>query len=49
MSRENDDMVQAIETMRSSLFMPHGMCFLWQPGVLWLHAIADTVIAICTT
>lgn len=27
-------------------FMPHGMCYLWQPGVLWLHAIADGLIAL---
>jgi two-component sensor histidine kinase len=25
--------------------MPHGMCFLWDPGLLWLHAISDTLIA----
>jgi diguanylate cyclase (GGDEF)-like protein len=27
-------------------FMPHGHCFLWLPGVLWLHVISDAVIAI---
>jgi signal transduction histidine kinase/CheY-like chemotaxis protein len=26
-------------------FMPHGMCFDWQPGVLWLHVISDLLIA----
>jgi signal transduction histidine kinase/CheY-like chemotaxis protein len=26
-------------------FMPHGMCFLWDPGVLWLHVISDSLIA----
>jgi signal transduction histidine kinase/CheY-like chemotaxis protein len=26
-------------------FMPHGMCFLWEPGVLWLHVISDLLIA----
>jgi C4-dicarboxylate-specific signal transduction histidine kinase len=39
-------MLKMIEAMRSSLFMPHGMCFLWQPGVLWLHAVSDTIIAV---
>jgi C4-dicarboxylate-specific signal transduction histidine kinase len=39
-------MLTMFETMRSSMFMPHGMCFLWQPGVLWLHAVSDTVIAV---
>jgi len=26
-------------------FMPHGYCFLWRPGVLWLHVISDAGIA----
>jgi len=26
--------------------MPHGMCYLWQPGVLWLHVVADTLITL---
>ena len=27
-------------------FMPHGMCFQWNPGVLWLHVISDSLIAV---
>ncbi|MDE2052255.1 MAG: hypothetical protein KGL45_02580 [Gammaproteobacteria bacterium] len=27
-------------------FMPHGMCYLWQPGVLWLNVASDAPIAI---
>jgi len=27
-------------------FMPHGMCFQWRPEILWMHVIADLVIAI---
>lgn len=27
-------------------FMPHGYCFLWKPGLLWLHIISDALIAI---
>ena len=27
-------------------FMPHGMCFQWQPEILWMHVISDLVIAI---
>src|SRR5215469_15889279 len=27
-------------------FMPHGMCYLWQPGVLWLNVTADSLITI---
>ncbi len=25
--------------------LPHGICFLWQPEILWLHVIADIFIA----
>ena len=27
-------------------FMPHGMCFQWDPVVLWLHVISDVLIAV---
>ncbi|MEQ8406613.1 MAG: ATP-binding protein [Oceanicaulis sp.] len=27
-------------------FMPHGMCYLWRPDVLWLHVGSDAVIAL---
>jgi C4-dicarboxylate-specific signal transduction histidine kinase len=30
----------------SSDFMPHGVCFLWNPEILWLHAISDSLIAL---
>jgi signal transduction histidine kinase/ActR/RegA family two-component response regulator len=26
-------------------FMPHGMCFLWNPAVLWVNVLSDSVIA----
>ena len=26
--------------------MPHGHCFFWQPGILWLHVISDSAIAL---
>jgi len=29
----------------TDIFMPHGMCFAWDPGVLWLNVISDSVIA----
>jgi PAS domain S-box-containing protein len=25
-------------------FMPHGYCYLWVPGLVWLHVISDSVI-----
>ena len=27
-------------------YMPHGMCFLWQPELIWLHVISDSAIAL---
>jgi signal transduction histidine kinase/ActR/RegA family two-component response regulator len=29
-----------------SLFMPHGQCFLWEPGVLWLNVTSDVLITL---
>jgi signal transduction histidine kinase len=29
-----------------SSFMPHGMCYLWQPDLLWIHVISDTLIGL---
>ncbi|MEM9004696.1 MAG: PAS domain S-box protein [Cyanobacteria bacterium P01_F01_bin.86] len=27
-------------------FIPHGHCYLWQPQLVWLHLLADVMIAI---
>lgn len=27
-------------------FMPHGFCYLWVPGLVWLHLVSDTLIAV---
>src|SRR5882724_2457028 len=27
-------------------FMPHGHCFLWRPGLIWLHVSADVLIGL---
>jgi two-component system, LuxR family, sensor kinase FixL len=34
-----------LDFFKSDEFMPHGHCFLWKPGILWLHVISDTGIA----
>jgi len=39
-------MIDFFAKLFTSDFMPHGHCFLWNPGVLWLHAISDGVIAL---
>ncbi len=30
-------------------FMPHGHCYLWNPGLLWLHAVSDGLTALAYT
>jgi signal transduction histidine kinase len=30
----------------SEFFMPHGHCYLWQPGLLWLEACSNTLIGL---
>lgn len=27
-------------------FIPHGHCYLWKPGLVWLHIISDAGIAL---
>jgi PAS domain S-box-containing protein len=29
----------------SNDFMPHGFCYLWNPALVWLHVISDSLIA----
>lgn len=35
-----------LDIVFSDQFMPHGYCFLWRPELVWLHVIADLVIAL---
>jgi two-component sensor histidine kinase len=27
-------------------FIPHGHCYLWKPGLVWLHVISDSLISL---
>jgi hypothetical protein len=39
--------VKFLETLFSSSgFMPHGYCYLWNPGLVGLHLVSDTLIAL---
>ena len=38
-------MTEAIRRLLGQDFMPHGMCYLWQPGLIWVHVISDSLIA----
>jgi two-component system, cell cycle sensor histidine kinase and response regulator CckA len=37
-------MLEFFQKLFTSDFMPHGMCFLWNPSVLWLNVISDGLI-----
>jgi hypothetical protein len=39
-------MREFLESLFSSDFMPHGYCYLWKPGLVWLHLISDALIAL---
>jgi hypothetical protein len=39
-------MKEFLEKLFSSNFMPHGHCYLWNPGLIWLHMISDSLIAL---
>lgn len=28
------------------IFVPHGHCYLWKPGLVWLHILSDSLIAL---
>ena len=30
-------------------FMPHGHCYLWNPGLVWLHVVSDALISLAYT
>jgi PAS domain S-box-containing protein len=35
-----------IQEICGASFMPHGQCYLWSPGLIWLHALSDGLIAL---
>jgi signal transduction histidine kinase len=32
--------------LQPSGLTPHGFCLLWEPGLIWLHAVSDTIIGL---
>ncbi len=46
MSYEKNFMQQLLKSFLSVDFMPHGRCYLWNPGLIWLHVISDLLIAV---
>jgi hypothetical protein len=39
-------MKEFLEKLFSPGFMPHGYCYLWNPGLVWLHVVSDALIAL---
>jgi PAS domain S-box-containing protein len=39
-------MKEFLEKLFSSDFMPHGYCYLWNPGLVWLHVVSDALVAL---
>lgn len=37
--------MEFLDAFTDSDFMPHGHCYLWRPGILWLHVSSDVLIA----
>ncbi|MBF2063122.1 MAG: PAS domain S-box protein [Calothrix sp. C42_A2020_038] len=39
-------MSQLLYLFTQNYFIPHGHCYLWKPGLLSLHVISDTLVAV---
>ena len=39
-------MKEFLQELFSSDFMPHGYCYSWKPGLVWLHLVSDVLIAV---
>lgn len=39
-------MMELCDSILNSSFMSHGYCYLWEPGLVWLHVSSDMLIAI---
>jgi len=39
-------MLEFLQRLLESDFMPHGYCFGWKPDILWLHVSSDALIAL---
>ncbi len=33
-----------MDVFTGSWYMPHGHCYLWKPGLVWLHVVSDMLI-----
>jgi PAS domain S-box-containing protein len=40
------EILELINRLFSSNFLPHGTCYLWNPKIVWLHVVSDGLIAL---
>lgn len=38
--------MELLNRLSSADFLPHGTCYLWNPRIVWLHVISDSLIAL---
>ena len=38
--------MEFLKRLISSDFLPHGTCYLWDPRIVWLHVISDSLITV---
>ncbi len=39
-------MSELFNQLCGAVYMPHGQCYLWEPALVWLHAVSDGLIAL---
>lgn len=39
-------MLEVLNLFGSEAFIPHGHCYFWKPGLVWLHVMSDALIVI---
>lgn len=39
-------MLRFLQHLFEADFLPHGHCYFWRPGIVWLHVISDGMIAL---
>lgn len=39
-------MVEYWQSLMLGPYIPHGHCYLWQPGLVWLHLLSDALVAL---
>ena len=38
--------MEFLKHLFSADFMPHGHCYFWQPAIVWLHVVSDSLITL---